>query len=326
MVRPSSCVHRKCALRRGPLPAQVGAQPCCVVFAEDMSTASPTPSTLSVGSSQLGYRCIDSGGSRAADVADIVFIHGWPLHRETWRDVATGLRAARCHLIDLPGCGDSLTPPSAPVSLRLAIDAVVGAVEELDLERVVLVGHDSGGLIARFAAVRLGSRVQALVLSGTEIPHHHPPMIERLQAAARLPGAGLVTRLLMNSKRIARLPYVLGGCFHDRDLIEGDFRAEVLDTHFKDPAAIARQLELLASYSTDFVDEVEAAHADISCPVLMIWGERDPFFPVKPAQDMAGQFAGPVRFETVANARLLVHEEHPDRFAELMNEFLAQAS
>lgn len=37
---------------------------------------------------------------------------------------------------------------------------------------------------------------------------------------------------------------------------------------------------------------------------------------------MAEQFGGEVTFEVIPNAKLLVHEEHPERFAELTRSFL----
>lgn len=277
-----------------------------------------TSDRIDIGTSKLGYRVIGDG-------PDIVFVHGWPLHRETWRHVARHLPGFRCHLIDLPGCGESITPESTAVSLRSAIDAVVSAIDVLGLERFTLVGHDSGGLIARFAAERMIDRVDALVVAGTEIPHHHPPLIERLQVATKLPGAVQVMTRLLSIRSVARSNQMLGGLFHDRDLIEGDFRTAVLAPHLASPDTMKRQIELLASYTTDFVDEVEAVHAKLTMPTLMIWGADDPFFPVEHARAMGEQFAGSVRFEVIEEAKLLVHEEHPERFAKICADFLVAA-
>ena len=106
---------------------------------------------IDIGSNKLGYRKVGAG-------PDLVFIHGWPLHRETWRNVAAELRSFTCHLIDLPGSGASVTPASEKVSLEGHVDAIVKAVDALGLDRFVLVGNDSGGMIARFAAEKLGPR------------------------------------------------------------------------------------------------------------------------------------------------------------------------
>jgi len=290
-------------------------------------TPSPTPFTqpsIDINSSRLGYRTV--GGESRPDNEDtgldVVFVHGWPLHAETWRNVVNGLPNHRCHLIDLPGCGNSETPATESVSLESAVDAVVAAIDALGLQRCTLVGHDSGGLIARFAAGRLGDRVDALILAGTEIPHHHPQFLERLQKLVRLPLAVPVTRQLLQWPMTARSNQLLGGLFHDRNLIEGDFRSKVLAPHLASTDKLKRQIEILASYTTDLVDSVEPVHAALTCPTLFIWGEDDPFFPVEHAREMTAGFGGPTRFEVITNAKLLVHEEHPARFAELCSDFL----
>lgn len=275
-----------------------------------------TPTHIDIGTSELGYRKTGEG-------PDIVFVHGWPLHRETWRDVAKQLPNYTCHLIDLPGSGRSITPSTTKVSLRGHADAVVAAVEELGLDRFVLAGHDSGGMIARFAAAQLGERVSALILAGTEIPFDHPAIIGRLQKVAKLPGAATIMKRLISVPRIARSNQMLGGCFKNRDLLEGSFRTEVLDVAFRDTPAVRRQLEALASYSTDLVDELAEIHPNLTCPTLLVWGKGDPFFPVDKVPAMAEQFGGTTRFEVIDDARLLVHEEHPERFAALCADFLA---
>ncbi|MEL7158222.1 MAG: alpha/beta hydrolase [Actinomycetota bacterium] len=272
------------------------------------------PTHLDIGTSRLGYRASGSG-------PDLLFIHGWPLNRETWRGVAAALGDFRCHLIDLPGCGQSRTPAHVPVSLEGHIDAVTIAIERLGLRSVTLVAQDSGGLVARNVAVRKPDVVDGLVLCGTEIPGQHPELIDRLQVAMRIPGAKAVTRALLRRPRTARLPQLLGGCFWDRSLIEGDFRTAVVDPTIDDRAIFDRQIEILQSYQHGIVDDLAAVHPRIECPVLLVWGEHDPFFPVEKARAMVDDFGGPTRLEIMADARLLAHEEHPDHFAALTRSF-----
>lgn len=62
----------------------------------------------------------------------------------------------------------------------------------------------------------------------------------------------------------------------------------------------------------------------MASPPLLVWGQGDPIFPVDKAREMAEQFGGPTRFTVIEQARLLVHEEHPELFASLCAEFLAE--
>ncbi len=281
-------------------------------------TNNPKPSShIDIETSRLGYRVCGDG-------PDLLFVHGWPLNRETWRDVAAALPDFRCHLIDLPGCGQSITPASEVVSLERHIDAVVAAIEKLGLDSVTLVGQDSGGLIARNVASRLPEVVNGLVLCGTEIPGEHPEFIDRLQVMMKVPGAKAATRTLLGNRKAARSPQLLGGCFWDRDLIEGGFRTEVLAPTLDDAAIFDRQIELLATYKHEIVDALVDVHRKIDCPTLLVWGDRDPFFPVEKARGMLDQFGGPVSFEVIPEARLLAYEEHPERFASLTRAFLKE--
>ena len=116
----------------------------------------------------------------------------------------------------------------------------------------------------------------------------------------------------------------MGGCFWNRDLIEGDFRTKVLDQTFTDDAVLTRQLEVLASYTSDVVDQLRETHANLTCPALLVWGKEDPFFPVGKAREMCDQFAGQTEFVALDDARLLVHEEYPAEFARLAAEFLSK--
>ena len=274
-----------------------------------------TATHIAAGTSQLGYRATGAG-------PDLLFVHGWPLNRETWRDVVEALPDFRCHLIDMPGCGESITPADVEVSLQGHINAVTAAVEAMGLESVTLVGQDSGGLIARNVAIRLPGIVSRLVLVGTEIPGAHPDFIDRLQAAMKVPGAKATTRALLRQPKTARSPQLLGGLFSDPDLIEGGFRTAVLTDMLEDATKFERQMEILDSYQRDIVDDLADVHPLITCPTLLVWGADDGFFPVDKARGMVDQFGGAVSFEVIDDARLLAYEEHPQQFASLVRAFL----
>ena len=56
---------------------------------------------LDVGHSQVPYWCFGEG-------PDLFFVHGWPLTSATWRELVPSLSEHfTCHLIDLPGTGES---------------------------------------------------------------------------------------------------------------------------------------------------------------------------------------------------------------------------
>src|SRR5688572_15665722 len=66
---------------------------------------------LDIGHTRLAYRRFGRG-------PDLVFVHGWPLHAGTFRALVP-LLADRftCHLVDLPGAGQSVCTPRTPIDL-----------------------------------------------------------------------------------------------------------------------------------------------------------------------------------------------------------------
>jgi pimeloyl-ACP methyl ester carboxylesterase len=68
----------------------------------------PPDRMIDLGHSQLPYWRIGHG-------PDVVFVHGWPLHAGTWRAVVAELAPDHCcHLIDLPGAGQSQWSAQTP--------------------------------------------------------------------------------------------------------------------------------------------------------------------------------------------------------------------
>ncbi len=279
-----------------------------------MTSTTSTTSFIDIGHTEVAYERIGSG-------PDLVFIHGWPLHRDTWRDVVAGLDGYTCHLFDLPGAGQSKATDETPLNLRGHAASISAVIDELGLERFSLVGHDSGAMFARMVAAERSEQVEALVLAGTEIPDHHPWQVAMFSLLAKLPASDNVLRMMLKHDVLAYSPMALGGCFSDNDRISPRFGAMLADL-LDDPDVTRSQMTLIKNFDTDVVNGLAEVHGRLTMPSLLIWGEDDPFFPVDKARAMTAQFAGPTTFDTVPDARLFVHEEHPERFARSAKAFL----
>ena len=115
----------------------------------------------------------------------IVFSHGWPLTADAWENQMVFLAAHgfRCIAHDRRGHGRS-SQPSFGNDMDTYADDLAELIEELDLERVSLVGHSTGGgEITRYigrhgtkrvAKVVLVSGVQPLMLRTDDHPDGLP--------------------------------------------------------------------------------------------------------------------------------------------------------
>ncbi|MEZ5375458.1 MAG: alpha/beta hydrolase [Acidimicrobiales bacterium] len=278
-----------------------------------------TPRThVPITNGRLGYRCVGDG-------PDIVFVHGWPLHREIWAEVAAALPGHRCHLIDLPGAGDSVMDDAVELGFDSLLRGLGEAIDELSLERFAVVASDSGGMVARRLVADRGEQVTALVLTGTEIPNERPWLLRLFLAVSRLPFAASLLRLNLGTRLLLHSPLVLGGAFDDRSLIDGAFHRSFVEPLLTDRSLMKRQLEVLRSYRWSDVDALLDVHARISAPTLLLWGANDPVFPADTARGMLDQFAGPAAFESIERGKLFAFAEFPDHFAARAAAFLASS-
>jgi len=93
----------------------------------------------------------------------LVFVHGWSCTRGFWRDQVAEFAADHTVVtLDLGGHGDSGSGREGWSVLGLG-DDVEAVVRDLDLARVVLVGHSMGAPVALEAARRMPERVEAVI-------------------------------------------------------------------------------------------------------------------------------------------------------------------
>ena len=98
----------------------------------------------------------------------LLFVPPAPLWSFIYRRCITAMRDEfRCVAFDFPGFG----PSPAPAGMRVDLDAMSATVQQfvaaLDLHDVILIGHDSGGLIGLHAAGAQAGRFAGLVLVDT---------------------------------------------------------------------------------------------------------------------------------------------------------------
>jgi pimeloyl-ACP methyl ester carboxylesterase len=276
------------------------------MFTEDQASAlfrAPPHQFLDVGTGEVAYRRVGTG-------PDVLFVHGWPVSSATYRRLLPHLvDHVTCHLIDLPGAGDSRFRDDDPLSIANHIHAVRRVVDLLALEDYAVVGHDSGGMIARHAVVG-DSRLRAMGLVNTEQSQGLSWRFESFLWPRSLPGFGALLGWAVSKPAVRRNRFLLGEAFADPDLLEGEFDTFFLRPLYDNPRALRAAVRLLQSFERRFVHELGDLHARLDVPVQLVWGDLDPFFPVAWAREMVHTFPD-ARLTVVEGASLFVHEERP---------------
>jgi pimeloyl-ACP methyl ester carboxylesterase len=270
----------------------------------------PPQALIDVGAGGVAYRRIGSG-------PDVLFVHGFPVSGATWRGLLPELAPhVTCHVIDLPGAGASVFDRDSEISLRRHVESIKRVVDELGLSRVSVVGHDSGGLMARHALAG-DERLRSMVLINTEQSQGVSWRFRQFILSATLPGFLPFLGWAVMRPTLRRNPFLLGDCFADRSLLDGEFEEFFLKPLHESPEHLWAAGQLLETFDTGMIDELSALHAKTQAPVKLIWGDRDPFFPVAWAREMVATFPD-ASLDEIAGAKLFPHEERPQEVAQAM--------
>lgn len=271
---------------------------------------------VDVGDHSLAYWCTGKG-------PDLVLVHGWPLHSATYRAMVPALaQHFTCHLLDLPGVGLTKSTAGAVCDFTHSVAALSAALQKLGIQQYSLLGHDSGAVIARLLAARDNHAVQGLVIAGSEIPGHYSMLLRLLLLIAKRPTAMQLFKRLLKIKLFRSSMLGFGSVFHNKNLIEGDFYDLFVGPMIENPGVLAGQSRLPHYISLSELDELKSVHQNLKVPVQLIWGEKDPFFPVKEARKMVSDLPAGSEFYVIRQASTFVHEECPEQFAELVTGYI----
>ncbi len=269
---------------------------------------------LDVGAGEAAYRRIGNG-------PDVLFVHGWPVSSATFRKLLPHLvDHVTCHLIDFPSAGSSRFDADTPMSIAQHIETVRRVVDLLELDRVAVVGHDSGGMIARHAMVG-DPRLSAMGLINTE-PPNPSWRFKSFIASRHLPGLSAGLGWVSGKPRIVRSRAVFGDAFADRSLLGGEFDEFFLAPLHGIPVRRDAAVQVLRTFDMKYVTDLTDIHRRLDVPVQLVWGDKDPFFPVERARAMVAQFPD-ASLSVIEGAGLFSHEERPEAVAEALLPTLA---
>jgi non-heme chloroperoxidase len=228
----------------------------------------------------------------------VLMLHGVT---DSWRSFEPVLphlpEDIRAIAVTLRGHGDAPKPESGYLIEDLAGD-VVGLMDELELERAIVVGHSMGSWVARQIAIEHPDRVDGLVLAGA----FSGSLARDPEAAAEMRDLADVPDPVTDE--IARV--------FQESTLASPIAPELLDTFVNEslklPAHAWRDLFL------GFAELDQADSAALTMPALLIWGDRDAFIP-RDVQDELLETLPDCRLSVYEGVGHAVHWERPKRFA-----------
>jgi pimeloyl-ACP methyl ester carboxylesterase len=255
-----------------------------------------------------------AAGSRGAG-EPILLLHGFPTSGHLWSDVVPLLPDGhRVVVLDLLGFGRSDPPRGHAVDIRAHADRLMAVLDRLRINYACVVGHDIGGAVAQWAAVRYPQRVSRLGLVNSVAFDGWPSREVRI-ARASLP----LTRHLPPSwiLSLVRADLVRGYCDPERGAHEVDlYLRPFADANGRD--ALVAHLTALDCRDTN---ALAPRLRDIVCPTAVICGADDPFLPPALGLRLADAISG-ASFESIAGARHFLPEENAGSVAATIRDLL----
>ncbi len=244
----------------------------------------------------------------------IIFLHGFGSSLETWESWAKVLSANyRVVRFDLPGSGLSEADRSGRYDDARSVELMRSLMDQLGIDRAVLVGNSIGGRIAWKFAAAFPDRLGKLVLVSPDgfaspgFEYGRTPQIPAVLGLMKyfLPKPLLRANLAAAYADPARLTDGVVDRYYDLLRAPGN-RAALIDrlrqTVLEDPVPLLRRIET---------------------PTLLLWGEQDRLIPYANAAD----YMRTLPHATLVSFADLGHvpqEEAPDESMPPLLEFLAR--
>jgi pimeloyl-ACP methyl ester carboxylesterase len=258
-----------------------------------------------------------------------VLLHGWPSDRTEYRDVVPLLTGVDAVVPDLRGFGASdkhKVDPTTQYNVDAQARSVLALIEELALERPVLVGHDVGSRVAQAIARQRPDLVRALVVA--------PPMPgigERILTPAAQPEFWYqhfhhlaLADELVDGRPDAVRSYLRHFWSHwsGPDFTLTDAHLDHLVSVYGQPGAFAASINWYrvgaGTLARVLAETAPPPHERIAVPTTVLWPEHDPLFP-RAWSDRLGEFFSDVRLTPVDGAGHFLPLESPGDVAAAVN-------
>ena len=249
----------------------------------------------------------------------IVLLHGLPDSLHLYDRLLPHLTADRPVItFDFLGWGDSDKPAGYPYTATNQVGEIGAVIRELELERVVLVAHDSSGPPAIDWALGHQDRIAGLVLLNTyygAVPGLRPPEAIFLYSTPVLRlAARAVARRFEGLDR--RLYYWQVGRFVDDPRVRRTLVPEFYQRFRAARPAFWRLNEDLLPTLRDRRTKADRL-GTMTAPVRIVFGGNDPYLNVRVAGDFARRFPT-AQVHLIPGARHYVQVDAPGRVAQLM--------
>jgi pimeloyl-ACP methyl ester carboxylesterase len=247
-----------------------------------------------------------------------LFVHGVLLNGHLWRHQLEDLSdMRRCIAVDLLAHGDTEIAPDQDVSVTANAKMLHEFLDVLNIDRVDLVGNDSGGGIAQIFAATYPERVRSLTLTDCDTHDNWPPeAFKPFLAMSAAGGLRETLEALLSDKSIYRSAQALGPAYEHPELLSDDSIETYLRPLLKTKQRTRDLERFLAAFDNRHTLAIEARLKTLKAPTLVVWGTDDVYFDLKWSHWLADNIPGTRRRVELAGGRIFFPEERAAEFNE----------
>jgi len=255
----------------------------------------------------------------------ILLIHGIGAGTSsfTWRKNFDALsKDFQVYAIDLLGFGLSEKPATAPYSAELYTELILDFIVQVAGRPVKIIASSLGAAYAVRAASDRPEFIESLILispTGAGNLSTRPGMAgAAFYGLLQSPVLGTSFYNVVSSERSIR-EFATKQLFFDRRRVTDRFVA-----HHYAASHLPGAQHAIAAFLSGFLNaDIREPFATLRQPIHLVWGLEDLTNPIANAAQLL-QLNSRTKLEVFEAARMLPHEEHPDRFNKLVQTIFAQ--
>ncbi|HEX6023841.1 MAG TPA: alpha/beta hydrolase [Solirubrobacter sp.] len=257
---------------------------------------------------------VDEAGTGAA----VLLLHGFPDTGQLWKHQIPALQAVglRTVVIDMRGFGASDKPQDVePYRVPNHVADMVAILDELDIERARVVGHDWGAGVAWAMALMAPDRVERLVALSVG----HPARFSKRSVAQREKSWYMLLFQFPEAEDILRKnDWALA-----REWLASHPEHDEAIERLKEPGALTAALNWYRASMHPRNELRDATFPNVTVPTLGVWSAEDNFL-LEDAMKHSGEHVDAEwRYERIEGAGHWMQLDAPDHVSELLVEFLA---
>jgi pimeloyl-ACP methyl ester carboxylesterase len=254
-----------------------------------------------------------------------LFVHGVLLNAHLWRHQLAHLcDVRRCIAVDLLTHGDTEIDPDQDVSVAANARMLAEFLDALQIDRIDLIGNDSGGGIAQIFAATHPRRIRSLTLTNCDAHDNWPPpAFQPFLAMAAAGGLRDALQAMLAHKDIYRAPEALGPAYEHPERVADERIEQYLRPLVKTEQRTRDFLRFLLAFDNRYTRDIEPALRTLQAPTLIAWGTDDVYFDVKWSHWLAQVIPGTRKRVELQGARIFFPEERWADFNDLLREHWA---